>query len=36
MKSAGQSSLEHAFAHLVEGDDAPQAARDIAAVMSSV
>src|SRR5947208_14772170 len=25
MKSAGQSSLEHAFAHLVEGDDAPQA-----------
>jgi len=36
MKSAGQSSLEHAFAHLVEGGDAAQAARDIAAVMSSV
>jgi ABC-2 type transport system ATP-binding protein len=36
MKSAGQSSLEHAFAHLIEGGDAAQAARDIAAVMSSV
>jgi hypothetical protein len=36
MKSAGQSSLEHAFAYLVEGGDAVQAARDIAAVMSAM
>ncbi len=35
MKSAGQSSLEHAFAYLVEGGDAAQAARDIATVMGS-
>jgi ABC-2 type transport system ATP-binding protein len=34
MKTAGQSSLEHAFAHLVEGGDAAQTARDITAVMS--
>ena len=33
MKSAGQASLEHAFAHLVEGGDAAQTARDVAAVM---
>jgi ABC-2 type transport system ATP-binding protein len=33
MKSAGQASLEHAFAHLVEGGDAAQTARDISAVM---
>jgi ABC-2 type transport system ATP-binding protein len=36
MKSAGQPSLEHAFAYLVEGRDAVQAARDIASVMSLV
>ena len=33
MRVAGQASLERAFAHLVEGGDAAQTARDIAAVM---
>lgn len=32
---AGQASLEHAFAHLVEGGDAARTARDIADVMSA-
>jgi ABC-2 type transport system ATP-binding protein len=36
MKAAGKDSLEHAFAHLVEGGDAEQTARDIASVMSTV
>jgi ABC-2 type transport system ATP-binding protein len=36
MKAAGKASLEHAFAHLVEGGDAAQTARDIASVMSTV
>jgi len=35
MKAAGQASLEHAFAHLVEGGDAAQTARDVAAVMKA-
>lgn len=35
MKAAGQGSLEHAFAHIVEGGDTVQTARDIAAVMSA-
>jgi ABC-2 type transport system ATP-binding protein len=35
MKAAGQASLEHAFAHIVEGGDATQTARDIASVMSA-
>lgn len=35
MKTAGQASLEHAFAHLVEGGDSAQTARDIASVMSA-
>ena len=33
MQTAGKASLEHAFAHLVEGGDALQAARDIALAM---
>ena len=35
IETAGQSSLEHAFAHLVEGGDAAQTARDVAAVMKA-
>lgn len=35
MKAAGQASLEHAFAHLVEGGDTAQIARDVAAVMKA-
>lgn len=35
MRSAGQDSLEHAFAHIVEGGDTEQIARDIAAVMKA-
>ena len=35
IKTAGQNSLEHAFAHLVEGGDAAQTARDVAAVMKA-
>lgn len=35
MKAAGQDSLEHAFAHIVEGGDTEQTARDIAAVMKA-
>ncbi len=35
MKTAGQASLEHAFAHLVEGGDAAQTARDVVAVMTA-
>ena len=35
MQTAGQASLEHAFAHLVEGGDALQKARDIASAMSA-
>jgi ABC-2 type transport system ATP-binding protein len=35
IKTAGKSSLEHAFAHLVEGGDAAQTARDVAAVMKA-
>jgi ABC-2 type transport system ATP-binding protein len=33
MKAAGQASLEHAFAHLVEGGDSAKIARDISSVM---
>lgn len=33
MKAAGQGSLEHAFAHIVEGGDTVQIAHDIAEVM---
>jgi ABC-2 type transport system ATP-binding protein len=35
MKAVGQGSLEHAFAHIVDGGDTEQTARDIASVMSA-
>jgi ABC-type Na+ transport system ATPase subunit NatA len=34
-QAAGQSSLEHAFVHLVEDRDATQTARDLADAMAT-